>query len=398
MGTKFTRTKFWTNQSEAILVITFLLIIIGSVNIFSASFVRATVDYGNQYFFLVRHLVFVAVGTLIMLVVSRIPYRKWRQASMLFMLFTLLCLIAVALFGVQVNGARRWLNIGIQFQPSEVAKLAVILFTGSYLGDFINRQRRVTIVNRAMGFVMIIAAIVCAQPDMGTAAIIFALAFNMHILAGMATGECIKWIVIAVVGLAGIAVLEPYRLARLAVWYDPWSDVADKGYQTVQSIIAIGSGGAFGEGLGMGISKFSYLPEPHTDFAFAVLCQEMGSIGVLIVCSLLIAFCVYGSQIALACRDGMGRMLAIGIVMLISGQSVSNMAMVCGLLPVIGVPLPFISYGGTSLLVNMIAVGVLVNIARYNERERVKNTPPDGGEELPQIQRRTRLRLIKKGA
>lgn len=392
------RTKFWTNQSEAILVITFLLIIIGSINIFSASFVRATIDYDNQYFFLARHLIFVAVGTLIMLIVSKIPYRKWRQSSVAFMMFTLLCLFAVALFGVQVNGARRWLNIGIQFQPSEVAKLAVILFTGSYLGEFINRHKRITIINRAMGLVVFVAVMVCVQPDMGTAAIIFALAFVLHILAGMSAGECVKWCIIAVCGLMGLAVLEPYRLARLAVWYDPWSDVADKGYQTVQSIIAIGSGGAFGEGLGMGISKFSYLPEPHTDFAFAVLCQEMGSVGVLVVCSLLMVFCIYGTKIALACRDGMGRMFAIGIVMLISGQSVSNMAMVCGLLPVIGVPLPFISYGGTSLLVNMIAVGVLVNIARYNEKEWAKNNPPDGGEELPQPKTRARLRLIKKGA
>jgi len=392
------RTKFWENNAEAILVITFILVAIGSVNIFSASFVRGELDYDNQYFFLLRHLCFVAIGTCMLLFVSRIPYRKWRKVSIYLIFFTIICLVAVRFSGVIVGGARRWLNVGgVQFQPSELAKLAVILFTASYLGEFINKKRPITILNRTMAFNIFITGIVCAQPDMGTGAIIFALTFIMHLLAGMPARECVIWSIIAIVSLGVITALQPYRLERIAVWWDPWSDASGNGYQTVQSIIAIGSGGAFGEGLGMGVSKFSYLPEPHTDFAFAVLCQEMGSVGVVALFLLEIAFCVYGAQISLACRDGMGRILAIGLIMLISGQSVSNMAMVCGLLPVIGVPLPFISYGGTSLLVNMIAVGILINIGRTNEKNRLKDSPPDGGELIP-IRRQTRLRLVKKGA
>lgn len=391
------RKKFWENNEEALLVITAILIVIGSVNIFSASFVRADIDYDNQYFFLARHLRFVVLGAVILWIVSRVPYRKWKNWSVGLIMVTLVCLVAVALFGVEVNGSKRWLNIGFQFQPSELAKLAVILFTSGYLGNLINKNRPITVLNKSMGIVMVIAAIVFLQPDLGTAAIIFALPFGMHVIAGLR--HLVRWIFLAAAALGLATIAQPYRLQRLAVWFDPWSDPSDRGYQTIQSIIAIGSGGLLGEGLGMGVSKFSYLPEAHTDFAFAVLCQEMGSVGVAIVFFLLVAFFVYGIQIAMACRDGQGKILAVGIVMLITGQSVSNMAMVCGLLPVIGVPLPFISYGGTSLLVNMFAVGILINIGRCNENNRRREEDnPDGGEEQPKPRVRTRLRVVKKGA
>ncbi|WP_231036242.1 FtsW/RodA/SpoVE family cell cycle protein [Pectinatus sottacetonis] len=367
------KKHFWMNDMEAIFVIMMILIIIGMVNVFSASFVTAEMTFKNPYFFLVRHLISIGVGALLFIVAANFNYHKLRTFVPVLMVFTLAALVFVLFMGTSVNGARRWVGLGsMQFQPSEIAKIVCIIMTASFLGGKIDKHRTISLFNRTFLIVLLMAAAVEFEPDMGTAVLIGGIPVLMHFIAGMKT----KWISYAllVVGvLFGLLItFQSYRIDRIKSWYDPWSQSQGFGYQTVQSLSAIGSGGLFGMGLGKGISKYSYLPEAHTDFAFAVFSQENGLIAVLFVFFLYAALAVYCGKIAKRAYDGFGKMLACGIMLLIVGQAAANLYMVVGLLPVVGVPLPFISYGGTSLILNMVSIGILINIGRYAKKANKK--------------------------
>lgn len=386
--------KIWVSNTEAVLCIIFMLIIMGTVNIFSASFVKAGTEFNNTYYFLNRHLMCLGIGFIGMLAAIKLNYRKWRTLVPVLLIVTVSTLLLVDFMGVEINGSRRWLNIGFQFQPSELAKLTTLIFIAGYLGPRIDKKIRINMWSVPMLVVLVMSILVYKQPDLGTAAIIFGLAFCLHILAGMQKEDCIIMISGAII-LAGVLTYSAaYRMERVWAWLDPWAFQQNQGYQTVQSMIAIGSGGLWGEGLGMGTSKFYYLPEAHTDFAFAILCQESGFVGALIVFALLMALAVYGGKIANQAQDGFGKMLVVGITMLVIGQAIANIAMVSGILPVIGVPLPFISYGGTSLIINMISVGIMVNVGRQT-----KNLScPDPEEKLPAPKTKRSFRLLRKGA
>lgn len=388
------KSRIWVSNTEAILGIMFLLVIIGTVNVFSASFVKAGIEFNNTYYFLNRHLMWLVIGFLGMAAAMKLKYKYWRLLNPFMIMLTFVMLLLVAFMGIEINGSRRWINIGIQFQPSEFAKLSVLIMVAAYLGPFIDKKVKVTLWNLPMAIILGMSALVYKQPDLGTAAIIFGLAFFMHILAGMQKEDSL----VLILGAVGLAVLltfsASYRIERIWAWIDPWAYQQTQGYQTVQSMIAIGSGGIFGTGLGMGTSKFFYLPEAHTDFAFAIFCQETGFIGALLVFFLLAAFSIFSGKIARQVEDGFGKMLVIGVTMLVVGQGVANIAMVSGMLPVIGVPLPFISYGGTSLVVNMVAVGILVNVGRQAVGK--KTAGPDGG--LRRASLRRPSQELKKGA
>lgn len=388
------KSRIWVSNTEAILGIMFLLVIIGTVNVFSASFVKAGIEFNNTYYFLNRHLMWLVIGFVGMAAAMKLKYKYWRLLNPFMIMLTFVMLLLVAFMGIEINGSRRWINIGIQFQPSEFAKLSVLIMVAAYLGPFIDKKVKVTLWNLPMAIILGMSALVYKQPDLGTAAIIFGLAFFMHILAGMQKEDSL----VLILGAVGLAVLltfsASYRIERIWAWIDPWAYQQTQGYQTVQSMIAIGSGGIFGTGLGMGTSKFFYLPEAHTDFAFAIFCQETGFIGALLVFFLLAAFSIFSGKIARQVEDGFGKMLVIGVTMLVVGQGVANIAMVSGMLPVIGVPLPFISYGGTSLVVNMVAVGILVNVGRQAVGK--KTAGPDGG--LRRASLRRPSQELKKGA
>lgn len=386
------KTKLWVSNTEAVLCIMFMLIIIGTVNIFSASFVKAGTEFNNTYYFLNRHLMCLAIGFLCMFAAIKMNYQKWRTLVPLMVTATFVALLLVAFIGVEINGSRRWLNIGMQFQPSELAKLATLLLTAAYLGPRIDRKIKINMWTFPMLLIAGMSVFVYKQPDLGTAAIIFGLAFFLHILAGMQKEDCIVLIVGALFLAVTLTYSAAYRIERVWAWLDPWAFQQDQGYQTVQSMIAIGSGGFFGAGLGMGTSKFYYLPEAHTDFAFAILCQETGFIGAFIVFALLAGMAVYGGKIAHQAKDGFGKMIVIGVTMLVVGQGIANIAMVSGILPVIGVPLPFISYGGTSLIVNMVAIGILVNVGRQSAQ---KNMPGPAERQREPAPKRT-FRLLRK--
>lgn len=259
------KAKLWVSDTEAVLYITFILIVVGTVNIFSASFVKAGSEFQNTYYFLNRHLMCVGIGFVGMVLAMKVKYQRWRALLPLLVFLTLGALVLVAFIGVEINGSRRWLNIGMQFQPSELAKLTSILLAAAYLGPYIDKRMRITLKNVPMLLVLAMGALVYRQPDLGTAAIIVGLAFFLHILAGMRTEDSVVLLAGALLLAVVLTFSASYRVERVWAWLDPWAFQSDQGYQTVQSIIAIGSGGLWGTGFGMGTSKFYYLPEAHTD-------------------------------------------------------------------------------------------------------------------------------------
>lgn len=384
--------RFWRNNREAVICSTLLLFMIGTVNVFSASFVEAGQTMHDSYFYLKRHLMTFSIGMVAMFIMQSIDYKRLKGLISLMTLVTIALLVIVHYSGIEINGARRWINIGFQFQPSELAKLTGLMITAGYLGPIIDYGRRVTLLSTPFYVTVFLALIVFKQPDMGTAVIIMGVCLMLYLIAGLPKQQL--FILLAGGGMlfAYATVAASYRAERIAAWLNPWAYQQGIGYQSVQGLLAIGSGGFFGAGFGMGASKFYYLPEGHTDFAFAVLCQEMGFIGAILVLTLMGMFAYYGVKIALKAPDGFGKMLALGTVVLIVGQAVINISMVSGLAPVVGVPLPFISYGGTALIVNFAAIGILLNVGRQADR-----IIPGQTLSAPENSRNTRLKLARQG-
>ncbi|WP_378955758.1 FtsW/RodA/SpoVE family cell cycle protein [Pelosinus sp. sgz500959] len=382
--------RFWMSNMEAILYTTLLLFMIGTVNIFSASFVESGQTMHDSYYYLKRHMMMFGIGMIALFIMSRIDYRKLKKLISLLMILTIGLLVAVHTHGIMINGAKRWVNLGFQFQPSELAKLTGLMITAGYLGPIIDYGRRVTLLSTPFYVTVILAGIVYKQPDMGTAVIIIGVCLMLYLIAGLPKQQLFVLLGGGSLLFIYAALTATYRAERIYAWLNPWAYREGIGYQSVQGLLAIGSGGFFGTGLGMGASKFYYLPEGHTDFAFAVLCQEMGFFGVIIILFLLSTFAYYGIRIALKAPDGFGKMLAIGTVILIVGQAIINMAMVSGLIPVVGVPLPFISFGGTALIVNLTAIGILINVGRQ-----AAIFVPGESQSAPDNSRNTRLKLAR---
>lgn len=374
----------------------FLLIIIGTSNVFSSTFVEDMAEGGSAYGHLIRQGVYLSLGLVPALFVYKKDYHMWKKWSVRLFVFTVILLVAVLAAGIVVNGARRWLGAGgFTFQPSEIAKLVVILFTADKLAPLWDKKGHIEFFSPLSAFFpsqtgkeprwkrirfvphplllppLLLGILVFRQPDAGTALVILFLPLVMFWVSGASILKA-KVPLLATLAVGIVYLLSaPYRMNRIISWYDPWSYEKTLGYQTVQGLIAIGSGGIMGQGLGEGISKFSYLPEAHTDFAFAVLAQEWGMRGSIFMLVLFSMIIYFGCNCAWNTRDTFGKLLTVGITMYFGGQGMINLAMVSGILPVVGVPLPFISYGGTSLLLNMIAAALLLNIAHRNYREAV---------------------------
>lgn len=351
------------DNGQGVLLSVLALIIFGMINIYSASDVASG---GSMAF---KQAMWTGLGCLLMRVASKVNYWRTENWGMVLTVLSIGLCILVRLTGEEINGARRWLDLGIiQFQPSEIAKLASAYLAASYIGQAIRRGEKITIYSKAMGGILVMGGIVLLQPDMGTAAIIIAIGVGLFVMAGLRAGQIKTLIAAALTSVAIGVIFAPYRLIRVLAWAGLVEDEQGTNYQANQAKMVIGSGGFGGAGWGGGLSKYGYLPESHTDFAFAVFCEEWGFIGT-ILCVILpfILFTHHGFRIAKQTEDPYGKMLALGMTLLISGQALSNMLMVMGSLPVIGVPLPFISYGGTSLVINMICVGILLSIHRKNK-------------------------------
>lgn len=360
--------KFWTNDMEAIIAITVVLLILGTINVFSSSFIFAEAEFDTPYFFLKRHVINVFIGLIAFGVCLHFDYHVWRRWIVVILGFTIIALIAVLIVGPVVNGARRWLPlVVVQFQPAELAKLVAIMIAASYISLKIRLQQRLRLLSVQAAIIGLLFLLTELEPDMGTACIILGIPTMMLMISGLEKNDILKLVGTGILGVTALIIKEPYRLERLKITYDPWSDAQNYGYQTVQSLSAIGSGELTGMGLGVGVSKYDYLPEAHTDFAFAIFCQENGFLGAIFVFLLFSAFAVYAARIANKAKDEYGQVLAMGVMILVVGQAIANLLMVGGLIPVVGVPLPFISYGGTSLIITMAAIGILVNVGKQGD-------------------------------
>ena len=345
------------------------LLAIGVIMVYSSSAVSAYVNYDDSYYFLKRQLISVAIGFLAMLFTMSIDYHVWRKLAKPVLIITLVLLIMVLIpgLGKVVNGARRWLGSGsFYIQPSEIAKLSMVLFCADSLSRY---QDRITSFLKGMLphllILMAVFGLILKEPDLGTALVIGGTVFILLFSAGAKISHLVSLGVAGVAGIVTAILIEPYRLKRLLAFSDPWADPLNTGYHIIQSLYAIGSGGLFGVGLGRSREKFLYLPEPHTDFIFAILAEELGFIGTVTIVLLFFLFAWRGFKVAVSAPDIFGSMLAAGITSMKGMQAQMNIAVVTASMPVTGIPLPFISYGGSALTFTMAGVGILLNISRY---------------------------------
>ena len=335
------RKKIWNNDAEPIIAIMVVLMVLGTINVFSSSFVLGTTDYENPYHFLRRHVLVMLAGLVLFFAFRRINYRRWRPLQGPLMLAviaaTFLSLVGVLVIGTEVNGAKRWL---FGAQPAELAKLVSLMLASSTLSTRIRQGKADSLFNAFNPkyiLIVIMAVLIELEPDMGTAAIVLGVPLIMAVVAGMSFKYVLGLLGMVAFAIVVLVNVQPYRMARLKVWFDPWADAQGMGYQTVQSLSTIGSGGFWGMGLGEGVSKYEYLPEAHTDFAFAIFSQEHGYMGAFMVFMLLALLVLLCVRIANRAPDEFGQMLAMGIMVLIAGQAIANIMMVGGLLPVVGV-------------------------------------------------------------
>jgi len=352
--------------------VTLMLCLLGAVMIFSASAVTAEQQYGHSYHFVLRQVVWLAAGLLGMFALMKLDYHRLREPAVV---YTVVCLVLVMLIGTffldKSHATHRWIKLGpAQIQPSELTKLAVILYLAWFLDlrrrsatslEF-NKQDFMQTVLPAVAPILVCVALIVMQPDLGTSVDIVLIMTAILLVAGLSW----KWLMVGAAAALPVLFLlimnVSYRQARIMSFLHPESDPQGAGFQLLQSLIAIGSGGFTGVGLMESKQKLFYLPEAHTDFIYAVICEELGFIGAAIVIALFALYGWRGLRAAFNAPDGFGRMLALGATAMVLSQSLINFAVVLGMMPTKGIPLPFVSYGGSSLLVMLLGTGVLLNI------------------------------------
>ena len=350
------------------LALTVLLVVIGVIMMFSASYADAYHDrntnYSSAYYF-TRQGIYALIGLGVMMLASRVSFRLIRRFTTLFLLISVIFLIVVFFFGSDSHGAKRWVNLGIRFQPSELAKLAIILF----YANVISRHPRCVVDFKRefmylIGALILICLLLIMEPHISATIIIVLLAAAMLLLGGMD----FKWFafagVLVVVGIALVILARGYASQRITAWLNPEADAADSGYQIMQSLYAIGSGGLMGLGFGKSRQKYLYLPEGHNDYVFAIVCEELGLVGALVVLLLFALLIVRGYWIALHAKDRYRAMVAGGITTLTALQVLFNIAVVTNTIPATGISLPFFSYGGTALILQLAEMGLVLNVSR----------------------------------
>ena len=364
----------------ALLGVLLALNLLGLVMVLSASSVSALDTYGSSWYVVTRQAMWMGFGIIGCVVVMRVDYHRWRRlaAPALALSGILLALVLVPGIGTSANGATRWLGWGpLTLQPSEVAKLTVLVF----VADLLARRAawmsdaRATLVP-VLVVMVTFGLLLMAQPNLGTTLVLGAIVLAVLYVAGT------PLMPLAGLSVAGgllatiLAFAAPYRRARVMAFLDPWKDYENTGYQTIQSLVGLASGGITGTGLGQSRAKWGFLPYAHTDFIFAIIGEELGLVGALTVVALFVAFCVLGARAALLAPDRFGMLLAAGITSWFGVQAFVNIGAVIGILPITGVPLPFVSYGGTSLMINLVAAGLLLNVARQGQRPQPRRATP----------------------
>jgi cell division protein FtsW len=352
------------------LTATLALLTIGVIMVYSASAVLSYHDFGDWYYYLKRQLLFAVLGLIAMTAIMNVEYQVWRRFAKLALLggFALLILVLIPGIGAVRGGARSWIGISsFGIQPSEFMKICMILFLSKMLSEENNRITEfskgllppLAVMGAAFGLIML-------QPDLGTGSVLVGASLLIIYAAGARMAHLAGLAMIGVAGFVGLIIAAPYRLQRITAFLDPWSDPLGAGYQAIQSLYAIGPGGLVGLGLGASRQKYSYLPEPQTDFIFSIISEELGFIGGGLVLVLFTILVWRGMRTAITAPDTFGSLLAAGITGMIAVQVIINIGVVIGMFPVTGITLPLISYGGSSLSLMLVSIGILLNISRYS--------------------------------
>jgi cell division protein FtsW len=350
-----------------LLLVTLILVTVGTAMIYSSSSIMALDKFKDGQYFLKKQIIFVFMGLIAMILMTKIPYAQLKKFAYpgIIVSVILLVLLFIPHVGVKRGGATRWLNLGFfSFQVTEMVKVAVVVFLAHLLTRKAHQLQKFTRgVLIPLAITAVVILLVLLEPDFGTAVIIAAIMLLMLCLAG----SRMKHLLLLALSFIPVGIWliwhKGYRLARLTAFLDPWKDAGNTGFQIIQSLLSFGSGGAFGVGIGDGMQKLFYLPEPHTDFILSIIAEESGFIGVTIVIVMFTIFVFRGFMIALRAPDLFGTLLAAGLTMIIALEAFINIAGVMGLIPLKGLALPFLSYGGSSFIMSMTAVGILLNIS-----------------------------------
>lgn len=353
-----------------LIIATFTLLAVGLIMVYSASAIWAEYKFGDSFFFAKRQLLFAGVGIAAMFFFMNVDYWTWRNWSkvLLIVCFILLVVVLIPGIGTERNGSRSWIGVGaFSIQPSEFMKLAMIAFLAKFLSE---NQKKITSFKNglapSLGLVFLAFGLIMLQPDLGTGTVMVGTCLVMIFISGAKISHFLGLGMLGIAGFVGLVISAPYRMKRITSFLDPWEDPLVSGFQIIQSLYAIGPGGLFGLGLGQSRQKFFYLPEPQTDFIFAIVAEELGFIGGSFVLLLFALLLWRGIRIALGAPDLYGSFLAVGIIAMVAIQVMINVGVVTGLMPVTGITLPFLSYGGSSLTLMLMAIGVLLNISRHS--------------------------------
>jgi cell division protein FtsW len=360
---KSDRVLFWA---------TLLLVVVSVVMVYSASAVVALERFQQPYLFLTKQALWSVLGLAVLVVAMRVDYRTYRNEAFIWCLLALVVLMLVGvLFSAPINGTRRWFAVGgLGIQPSELAKVACVFFTALMLERRMHRIDDLSYSLLPIGLILgLVVALILLQPDFGTSISLALVVAVMVFAAGLHYRYFVGLALVALPAIYIVLVSAPYRRRRLLAFWDPWADPLGDGFQIIQSLVAVGTGGVFGRGLMAGVQKLFYLPEPHTDFIYAVISEELGLVGAT---AILICFCVIawrGLRIAARAEDTFGSFVALGLTTMIAAQAFVNISVVLGLMPTKGIPLPLVSFGGSSLLINLLGMGVLLNISQHESAD-----------------------------
>lgn len=344
-----------------------ILSLFGLLMVYSSSAIWADYKFDDPFKYVKSQGMFLIIGIIFMYFFSKIDYEKYYDNSNKLFLICFSLLILVLFFGTERNGSKSWFGIGpFGIQPSEFMKLSMVIFTSKYLynnkADITNIKKGVIPI---LCLTLLIFGLIMMQPDFGTGVILVIGVIALLFVGGVSISFFLKVGVVGILGVIGLILAAPYRLKRILSFLNPWSDPLGAGFQIIQSLYAIGPGGLFGFGLGGSRQKHFYLPEPQTDFIFSIISEEFGFLGVLIVSSLFLIIIYKSIKIALKCQNLFGKYLVFGISFMLSFQALLNLSVVIGLIPVTGVTLPFLSYGGSSLLITLCSMGIILNVSRH---------------------------------
>lgn len=375
----FIASLLYSDRTPGEMDYTFLLLVgvlvaFGLIMLLSASTPTANVKFGRSYHFFIRQFLFVVLGTGAMFSLAHIDYRNLKPYARLFMVICLILLALVFLPGIGVshNGSRRWINLGfMELQPSEIMKISIAMFFASLIEDKHYDIR----TNKGLGQYIIwigaVAVLLLAETHLSGTIVICGIALCVLLVGGANAGLIIGGGAAACAGLIGIvAAVNPARMARLTSFLNPFTDMQGSGYQTAQAVYAIGSGGIFGKGLGESVQKFSYLPEPYNDFIFAVICEELGLIGAVVIIGMFIGLIIRGVKIAMEADDVFGSLTVVGIMAQVAIQTILNIGVATASIPNTGVSLPFFSYGGTAIMILLAEMGIVLSVSRYSSKNK----------------------------